>query len=112
MTWEWEDVSKRKSMRSVDVSTVLRVRLTPKGGRNALIKYESGVLHARVSAAPVDGAANRALIVLLSEVLRVPRSALALISGETCREKGVRVLGMDASSLEARIHMALADVAS
>ena len=94
-------------MASVEVSTVLRVRLTPKGGRNALIKYESGVLHARVAAAPVDGAANRALIALLADLLDVPRSHLELVSGETSREKGLRVRGMDGASLETRIQLAL-----
>ena len=41
---------------SMDEYAILRVRLTPKGGRDALSKYEAGVLTARVAAAPVDGA--------------------------------------------------------
>src|SRR5438105_303353 len=86
---------------------LLRVRLTPKGGRNALIKREDDILHARVSAPPVDGAANRALLELLSDALRVPKSRLAFQSGETSREKVLRVMGLDAATLDARIAAAL-----
>ena len=45
-------------------NALLRVRLTPKGGRDALMKRDEGILHVRVAAPPVDGAANKALIIL------------------------------------------------
>ena len=87
----------------MDAGAFLRVRLTPKGGRNALMKWEAGVLYARVAAPPVDGAANKALIALLSDALSVPKSRLSFHSGETSREKVVRVEGWDAETLEAKI---------
>ena len=86
---------------------LLRVRLTPKGGRNALIKYEGDILYARVTAPPIDGAANKALLELLSDVLSVPKSHLAFQSGETSRDKVLRVTGLDADALEVRIASAL-----
>jgi uncharacterized protein YggU (UPF0235/DUF167 family) len=61
-----------------------------------------GELRARVSAAPADGEANRALLVLLAAELRVPRTALALEHGARSRTKRVRVEGMSAASLAAR----------
>ena len=87
----------------MDEGTLLRVRLTPRGGRDALTKWEAGVLHARVAAPPVDGAANKALLALLSDALNVSKSRLAFQSGETSREKVVRVAGLSAAELEARI---------
>ena len=86
---------------------LLRVRLTPRGGRSALTKWEAGVLHARVSSPPVDGEANRALVVLLSRSLDVPKSHFAFVSGETSREKVLRVEGVSAEELERRLKMAL-----
>ncbi|HZO87377.1 MAG TPA: DUF167 domain-containing protein [Chthonomonadaceae bacterium] len=86
---------------------LLRVRLTPKGGRDALIKREGEVLHARVAAPPVDGAANKALLTLLADVLDIPKSRLTLQSGQTSREKVIRVEGLDAQTLAARIEAAL-----
>jgi uncharacterized protein YggU (UPF0235/DUF167 family) len=91
----------------VEEFTLLRVRLTPKGGRNALIKYEDEVLYARVAAPPVDGAANRAMLALLADALEVPRSRLAFQSGETGRDKVLRVAGLDAAVLKLRIEQAL-----
>lgn len=88
-------------------SALLRVRLTPKGGRDALIRRDGEVLYARVAAPPVDGAANRALIALLAEALHIPKSRIALQSGQTGRDKLLRVEGLDAEALEARLEAAL-----
>jgi len=86
---------------------VLRVRLTPKGGRSAITHYELGVLHARVSAPPVDGAANKALIELLSDSLKIPKSRIEFASGETSRDKVLRVEGVGADELRVRIETVL-----
>jgi hypothetical protein len=91
----------------MDAEALLRVRLTPKGGRDALIKWEAGVLHARVAAAPVEGAANRALIALLADALAVPKSRISFQAGETSREKVLRIAGLDAAAVETRLEAAL-----
>ena len=82
---------------------LLRVRLTPKGGRDQVTKFEAGVLYARVAAPPVDGAANRALIALLSEALDIPKSRIAFASGETGRDKRLRLEGLDTPTLERKL---------
>ena len=87
----------------MDESAVLRVRLTPKGRRNEVIRREAGVLYVRVAAPPVDGAANKALIELLSSALKVPKSRIAFQTGETSREKTLRISGLDAATLETRL---------
>ena len=74
----------------------LAVRLTPKGGRDAVegwgLDGEGRVyLKVRVSAPPVDGAANAALLALLAKTLRRPRSSLKIASGETARLKLVEI---------------------
>lgn len=74
----------------------LAVRLTPKGGRDALQGWGQDAdgrpyLKVRVSAPPVDGAANAALLAFLAKTLRRPRSSLKIVSGETARLKLVEV---------------------
>lgn len=74
----------------------LAVRLTPKGGRDALQGWgQDGegrpYLKVRVSAPPVDGAANAALLAFLAKTLRRPRSSLRIVSGETARLKLVEI---------------------
>ncbi|MGV1791512.1 DUF167 domain-containing protein [Rhizobium sp. A37_96] len=76
----------------------LSVRLTPNGGRDAIDGLETGsdgesYLKARVSAAPEKGKANKALIVLLAKSLGIPKSSLALLSGDTARKKILRLEG-------------------
>ena len=71
------------------------VRLTPRGSRNLVDGVaEDGSLRVRVTAPPVDGAANRSLIRLLADALGVPPSAVTIESGETGRRKRVAVEGV------------------
>lgn len=84
-------------------ATSLRVRVTPRAARTEVARYEAGVLHARVAASPVDDAANRALIELLADVLGCRKSALAITSGASSRDKRVTVDGMDEAALAAQL---------
>ncbi len=78
------------------------VRLTPRGGRDAIDGVVDGVLRARVAAAPADGAANEAFLRLIARELRVPRATVSLIAGATGRRKLVAVDGLEPASLLAR----------
>jgi uncharacterized protein YggU (UPF0235/DUF167 family) len=62
------------------------------------------VLAARVRAAPSEGAANAALLALLAKTLRVPKSALTLVAGESARLKRIHIRG-DAVALAAAMEM-------
>ena len=48
----------------------------------------------RLNAAPVDGAANAELIEILSDVLDVPKRAIAIVAGERSRQKRVQIDGL------------------
>jgi uncharacterized protein YggU (UPF0235/DUF167 family) len=61
-----------------------------------------GVLTVRVQAAPVDGAANGALVRLLADTLGVPRTRIELVSGAHNRRKLIEVDGLDVAHLKAR----------
>jgi uncharacterized protein (TIGR00251 family) len=85
---------------------LITVRLTPKGGRDAIDGVErladgSVVLKVRVRAAPHEGAANDALIQVLASTLGVRRGAVDLVAGATARLKRVRVRGDPASLIAA-----------
>ncbi|HEU4642148.1 MAG TPA: DUF167 domain-containing protein [Gemmatimonadaceae bacterium] len=73
------------------------VRVQPRAGRTALDGTHAGALRVRLAAAPVDGAANEALVELLADRLDVPRSAITIVSGATSRTKLVEVHGVDAA---------------
>jgi uncharacterized protein (TIGR00251 family) len=81
----------------------LIVRLSPRAGRDSIDGVDdAGRLRVRVAAPPVDGAANDALIRLLSVALEVPRSSLVIESGATSRVKRIRIEGMDGALMAAR----------
>jgi uncharacterized protein YggU (UPF0235/DUF167 family) len=77
---------------------LLTVRLTPKGGRDALdgiaqLADGRAVLKARVRAAASEGEANSALVQLIARTLAVPPRSVSLIAGETARIKRLKVAG-------------------
>lgn len=82
----------------------LTVRVTPKGGRDAVdgwARDEAGrtFLKLRVSSAPSDGQANAAVIALVAKALGVPKSAVRIASGETSRVKRLDLDGVDDSDI-------------
>jgi uncharacterized protein (TIGR00251 family) len=83
------------------------VRLTPRGGRDAIDGWAEDAggkrhLKARVSLPPEDGKANKALIALLAKSLAVPKSSIRIAAGETSRLKTIEIVG-DRAALEARL---------
>jgi uncharacterized protein YggU (UPF0235/DUF167 family) len=86
---------------------MVQLRLTPKGGRDAIdgvgeLADGRKVLLARVRAAPEKGAANAAVEGVLAKALGLPRSAVTLVSGQTARLKSLRVDG-DVGEIAARL---------
>ncbi len=82
------------------------LRLTPKGGRDAIDGLDTladgrRVLKARVRAAPEDGRANAALELLVARALGAPKSAVAIVAGHTNRVKKLFVTGDSARILSA-----------
>jgi uncharacterized protein (TIGR00251 family) len=78
------------------------VRLTPRGGVDRVDGVVDGVLRVRVSAPPVDGAANRALVHLLATELGVPRRDVRVVAGASARIKQVAIDGVAADVVAAR----------
>ena len=83
------------------------VRLTPKGGRNAIEGWrtdDSGkrVLKARVAVPPEDGKANAALVALIADALGIGKSRVRIVAGSTSRIKTVEV-ECDAPLIAARL---------
>ncbi len=85
----------------------LAVRLTPKGGRDAIDGIEAladgrAVLKVRVRAAPSEGEANAALVRLLARSLGLPTRAVVIAAGTTARIKRIAIDG-DAVLLSAKL---------
>lgn len=77
------------------------VRLRPRGGGDEIIGMRDGVVQARVSAAPVDGRANRALRKLIADRAGVAPSKVRVVRGERSRDKLVAIEGVEEAALRA-----------
>jgi uncharacterized protein (TIGR00251 family) len=94
-------------------STLLQVRLTPRAQRDEIVGWEAVEetrseqpcerLRVRVSAEPVDGKANRALIKLLSPALNIPSRDITIERGASHRDKTLRVAGLSQTELRRRL---------
>lgn len=82
------------------------LRVTPNAGRDSIDGVEtrddaSIVLRVRIAAVPDKGKANAAVIALLAKTLRLPKSAMTLVSGDTSRHKTILVSGVGADIAQA-----------
>ncbi|KAA0125616.1 DUF167 domain-containing protein [Methylobacterium sp. P1-11] len=83
----------------------LAVRLTPRGGRDAIdgwARDEKGqfYLKARVAAPPVDGSANAALVLMIAKALKISRGSVRIASGDQTRLKILEIEGVAQMDLE------------
>ena len=78
----------------------IRVRLTPRSGRNEIVGWQNSLLRVRVTAPPVDGKANAALERLIAKAVGVPKRDVSVISGARGREKTVEIAGMSRDDAE------------
>jgi uncharacterized protein (TIGR00251 family) len=86
-----------------DSGVVIAVRVAPRASRDAIEGEYAGALKVRLTAPPVDDRANEALRRFLAERLKVPVSAVKILSGEKSRNKRVLISGATREQIVALI---------
>jgi len=86
-----------------DEGITLKVRVQPRASRDAFGGEREGALVVRLTAPPVEGAANKALVRVLGRGLGVAPSAVQITAGASGRSKRVAVAGIDAATARARL---------
>ena len=76
-----------------DDGIAIAVRVTPRSSRNSLAAGTADHFVARLTAPPVEGAANAALVPLVADVFGVAKSAVTIVGGDTARLKRLTVRG-------------------
>src|SRR6201993_4009052 len=82
---------------------LLSVKLQPRASSNGIGEPLGNELRIKVTAPPVDAAANNALVRLLAERLGCAQNCVELVRGQTSRHKLVRIRGLTAESVLARL---------
>ncbi len=88
-------------------AVAFRVRVVPRSSRDKVAGIMDGVVRIQLTAPPVEGAANQALVRFLSSVLRVATRDVDIVSGQHTREKVVAVSGLSPEEVEARLRSRL-----
>jgi hypothetical protein len=90
-------------LRDTPDGVTLRVRVQPRASKDALGGEREGALVVRLSAPPVEGAANEALARFLGRTLGIAPSAVQVVRGATGRQKLVAIAGLDAVTARERL---------
>ncbi len=77
----------------------LWVRVVPRSSKNGVVGVLDGAVKIALTAPPVDGAANEALIETLAKLCGLRKSDVTILSGHTARQKRVRLSGTDAEKV-------------
>jgi uncharacterized protein (TIGR00251 family) len=85
------------------MSVILDVRVIPRAARPGLAGTRDGALLVRLSAPPVEGAANAELIQLLAKALDIPKRQVTIVAGERGRLKRVKLEGVTAERVAEKL---------
>jgi len=88
------------ALRGVDGAVIFDVLVQPRASRAKIGPVHDGRLKIAVTAPPVDGEANAAVVEVLAKALGVPRRQVEVIAGMSSRRKTVRIEGADAAVAE------------
>jgi uncharacterized protein (TIGR00251 family) len=83
------------------------VKVHPRARKNAITGVVGDALKLALTAPPVEGKANLAVIEFFSDLFAIPRSSVTIASGETSRNKVIRISGLSRESVEQRLSAAL-----
>ena len=101
--------TKKYKMSDGKRGAALAIRVTPRASKNEIVEVLSDqTIKVRLTAPPVEGQANEALIKFLAEVLDVPKSKIEVVAGMTGRDKLVSIIDVDSEEVHKKILARLA----
>lgn len=79
------------------------VKVHPRARKNAITGTVGDALKLALTAPPVEGKANQAVIDFFADLFEIPRSSVTITSGETSRNKVIRISGLSAQRVRERL---------
>ena len=90
-------------LRATNEGARLSLKVQPRASHDGIGGEQAGELKVKVTAPPVDSAANEAVVRLLADTLGCSRGAVTLIRGQTSRHKVIQVCGVTAAAIAERL---------
>ncbi len=86
-----------------NIETIIKIKLLPRSSRNEIIGKENDVIKVKLTAPPVEGKANKALVQFLAKKLGKPKRDVEIVSGERSRLKCIRVHGLSVEEVMGKL---------
>lgn len=83
---------------------LLKLHVTPRGSKNEIIGWRDDTLCVKITAPPVEGAANAAIVKFIADSLKIRKSQVILVSGDKSREKVLEITGLSDADIKARLN--------
>ena len=90
-------------IRDTATGATFAVKVQPRARKNAITGEAGDALKLSLTTPPVDGRANKACIEFFAKLLKVPQSSVTIASGQTSRNKVIRVGGVDGQYVRDRL---------
>ena len=90
-------------VRDTPAGASFQVKVHPRARKNAITGVIGDALKVALTAPPIQGRANEACVAFFAEFLNVPRSSVTIAAGEASRNKLIRVSGVSAAQVEAKL---------
>jgi uncharacterized protein len=94
-------------IKETENGVLLPIRAVPRAAKNGIQGLHGGALKIRLNTPPVDGKANRELVLFLSKTLGLPKAQIVLLQGKTGRNKLVQLTGITKEMLIQRFSLHL-----
>jgi uncharacterized protein len=88
-------------IQETDGAVVFLVRVQPRASKDEVAGEMAGALKVRLQAPAVEGRANEALIEFLAQLLKTPKSAVRILSGDRSRTKRIEIRGVTGQQIQA-----------
>lgn len=99
MTWQGV-----LDLNETDNAVTIRLRVQPRAPRTEIVGEHAGAIKLRVAAPPVDGKANEECRRFLAKLLKVGATSIEIISGDSSRDKVIRVSNVSAERVLEMLH--------
>jgi uncharacterized protein len=90
------------SIHESDDTVTFAIKVHPRARKNSITGELGGALKLSITSPPIDGRANQACIEFFAKLLKVPRSSVTIASGQSSRNKVVRVAGLTVEEVRQR----------
>lgn len=81
-------------IRKTNEGIIVNLRISPNAKKNEIIK-DGDIIKVKITALPIDGKANKALVELFAKNFKIPKTSIEILKGETSKEKTILFKTMD-----------------